>query len=151
MPGDGRGADVDGNAEGPIVEARPDRADGAAVVNRYGDAVGAGLECGLQCPNDFEIGGEAFEAPFHLERLEDAGEVAAGCLEGRPIDFHLVQAHDGIDDEVANRHAFADYLSMDLALRRHVDEDVAVDRGSTAEATIRRQAAQAIELGLICA
>ena len=70
----------------------------------------------------------AVEAPLALERGEEPGEVAAGGLEGRPLDLDLEEADDRIDDEVADRDALPDDLPVDLALGRDVDEDVAVDR-----------------------
>jgi hypothetical protein len=60
-----------------------------------------------------------------------------------------VEPDDGIDDELANRHALPDDLPVNLALGRDVDEEVTMDLGPTAEASFRSEAAELVVLGLI--
>ena len=131
------------------MEAGPDRGDVPPIVNRDRDAIAAGFEGRLERTDHLEIGDEAVESPLGLERGEDPGEVAAGRLEGRALDLDLVQADHGIDDEVTDRDALANDLAMDLALGRHIDEDVAVDRGAAAEATIRGKPAESVEFRFV--
>ncbi len=133
------------------MEARPDRGHVPAIVDRDRDAVARRLEGRLEAPDEIEVHveGLAVEAPLRRQRRPEPGEVAAGRLERRPLDFDLEQPDDGIDDEVANRHALPDDLAMDLALGRDVDEDVAVDRGPAAEPAVAGEAAQSVVLRLV--
>ncbi len=49
------------------------------------------------------------------------------------LDLDVVEPDDGIEVEVADVEALADDLAVDLALRRDVDDDVALDVGDAAE------------------
>ena len=146
VPGDRRRADVEGDPQGAIVEPGPDPADHVPVVDRHCDPVVARVERRLEVADHLEIGLEAGQAPLPLQRDEHAGEVTAGPGQLGPFDLDLMQADYGIDDEVADRHALAHDLPMDLALGRHVDEHVAVDLGTTPESPSRRQPAEPVVL-----
>ena len=131
------------------MEARPDRGHEPAIVDGNGDAVTAGFERRLQGPDDVEIGVKVFESPLGPEACEEAGEIAARRLEGRPFDLDLEEPDDRIDDEIADRHALPDDLAMDLALGRDVDEEVAVDHRPAAEPAIGGEASKAVVLRLV--
>ncbi len=140
MAGDGGRADVDGDAVGLVVEARPDADHLTALVDRDGDPVLAGLERGLERADDLEVRVEVGELPLALERLEQAGEVAGRRGQLGRHDLDVVQADDRVDGEGADVEALADDLTVDLALGRDVDEDVAADRGGAGEAAVVGQA-----------
>src|SRR6185503_9155955 len=95
--------------------------------------------------NHAEVRLEALDAPLPGERGGQSGEVAAGLGQLGLLDLDLVQPDDRIDDEVAHGHA----LAVDLALRRHVDEDVALDVRTAAEAPTSGKAAQAVVFVLV--
>ena len=140
VTGDRRRTDVDGDAVGGLVEARPDADDLAALVDRDGDPVRALLEGRLERADDLEVRLESGQLPLALERLEQPGEVARRRRELRRRDLDVVEADDRVDDEVADVEALADDLAVDLALGRDVDEDVAADLGRARQAPVRRQA-----------
>src|SRR6185295_1755475 len=137
------------DAEGPVVEPRPDGGDRGAVMDRDRDPVVARLERGLEVANHAEVRLEALDAPLPGERGGQSGEVAAGLGQLGLLDLDLVQPDDRIDDEVAHGHALAHDLAVDLALRRHVDEDVALDVRTAAEAPTSAKAAQAVVFDLV--
>jgi len=118
-------------------------------VDGDGHPVAALLEGRLERANDLEIGLEIREAPLPLERHEEPAEVAGRRGEARSLDLDLVETDDGIDDELANRNALPDDLAVDLTLGRHVDEEIPVDLGSTAQPAIRSEAPEAVVLGLV--
>ena len=125
MAGDRGRADIDRHAERPVVEARPDAGQPAAVVDRHGDLVVARLERGLERPDDVEVGLEPGQAPLGLERIVQPGEVARRRGELGRGHLDVVEPDDRVDLEVADVDALAHDLAMDLALRRHVDQRVA--------------------------
>ena len=73
VAGDRRRADVDRDAVGLVVQARPDAGDRLLVMDRDRDAVLARLERRLERPDDVEVGLEIVEVPLALERLLERG------------------------------------------------------------------------------
>ena len=140
VAGDRRRADVDRDAERPVVEAGPDRDDLGAVMDRHRHGVVALLERGLERADDAEVGPQVRQAPLALERLLEAGEVAGrrGELGLRHLD--VVEADHRVDAQLAQLEALAHDLAVDLALRRNIDDDVAADVRRAAEATARVEA-----------
>ena len=140
MAGDRGRADVDGDAVGPLVEAGPDGDHLVGLVDGDGHAVPAGRERRLELADDVEVGLETGQVPFAFERLEQPGEVAGrrGELGRRHLD--VVEADDRIDRERPHVEALADDLAVDLALRRDVDQEIALDRGRARQPPIGGQA-----------
>ena len=99
----------------------------AAVVDRDGHAVLAGLERRLERPDDLEVGLEPGQLPLALERLEQPGEVAGRRRELGRRDLDVVEPDDRVDRERPDVEALAHDLAVDLALGRDVDEHVAAD------------------------
>ena len=73
VAGDRRRADVDRDAVGRVVEARPDRRDLVAVVDRDRDPVLARLERRLERADDLEVGLEAGQLPTRARAPRTAG------------------------------------------------------------------------------
>ena len=91
-PGDGGRADVDRDAERPVVESGPDRDDVAAAVDRDRDAVAALRQGALERTDHGEVGAQAVQAPLRPERVEQPPEVAGRGGEIRFRDVHGVQS-----------------------------------------------------------
>ena len=83
------------------------------------------------------------QVPLALERLEQPREIAPRRRELRLLDLDEVQADDGIDCDRARVGLLADDLAVDLALRRHVDDDVLRDVRRAAEPSAVGEAAVA--------
>ena len=98
------------------------------------------LERRLERADDVEVGLEAGQLPFALERLEQPGEVAGrrGQLGRRHLD--VVEADDRVDRERPDVEALAHDLAVDLALGRDVDQDVAADLGRARQPPVGGQA-----------
>ena len=97
------------------MEAGPHRRDRPPVVHGHGHAVIAGLERRLDGAHDLEVRLEARaagapEAPLGSQGGEQARQVTAGLRQVGPFQLDLVQPHDRVDDEVADRDAFPDDL-----------------------------------------
>ena len=140
VAGDRRRPDVDRDAVGRLVEAGPDGDDLAALVDRDGDPVPAGLERRLERPDDLEVRLESGQLPLALERLEQPGEVAGRRRELGRRDLDVVEADDRVDDERPDVEALAHDLAMDLALGRDVDQHVAADRRGARQPAVGGQA-----------
>ena len=140
VPGDRRGADVDGDAECAVVEARPDRDHVAATVDRHRDPVRARGQGGLQPADHRQVGGEAVQVPFGAERVEEAPQVPGRGGEIRFRDVHGVQPDDGVHLEGPRREVLAHDLLVDLALGRDVDDGVTEQRRRAGQPAVRRQA-----------
>ena len=132
VAGDRRRADVERDAERPIVQARPDAGDRRAVVDRDGDAVVARSRAPAGASRTTRRGrprGRSSSAtPARAPRAGGARS-PPGVASVRPLDLDVVQPHDRVDHEVADGHALAHDLAMDLALGRHVDERRRPGRG----------------------
>ena len=76
------------------------------------------------------------ERPVALERLEQALQIAAGVGEIGLADLDVVQPHDRVDLDRVRVGFLAHDLAMDLALGRHVDDEVAADAGVAAEPAV---------------
>ena len=68
---------------------------------------------------------EPLERPVAVERLEQALQVAAGIGEIGFADLDVVQTDDRVDLDRVRVGFLAHHLAMDLALRRHVHDEVA--------------------------
>jgi hypothetical protein len=134
MARDRRRADVDRDAERPVVKPGPDGDDVAAVMDGHGRRPLAGLERRLQCPHYCQVGLEVRQAPFPLERVLEPDEVAGRRGELGRRDLDVVEPDDRVDVEVPNVEALADDLAIDLALGRDVDDGVAANVGRAREA-----------------
>jgi hypothetical protein len=75
------------------------------------------------------IGGQPVHLPLAQERLADAADVAAGAAQLGALDLDVVQPHDRVDLDRVGVCLLADDLPVELALGRHVDDEVACDGG----------------------
>ena len=126
-------AHVDGDTIGLVAEAGPDRDELALVVDRDGHLPAALAQALLQRLHDVEIAGEPGELPFGLERLQEAPQVARRCGELGLAHLDVMEAHRGIELDRHRLDRLAHELAMDLALRRHVDDEIAQHAGGTGE------------------
>ena len=128
MRGDRGRADVEGDAVGALDEAGPDRDDVAALAQRDRDLPAARAQRLLQAARARrKLGVRVRDAPLRVERLLQAAEVAGGIVHVGFGDLDIVQAHDRIDVDRMRLGALAHDLAMNLAFRRHVDDEIAAD------------------------
>ena len=79
------------------------------------------------------VAGERRQAPLALERLAQPRQVARRRGEVRLLDLDEIEAHDRVDLDRVRVGLLAHDLAVDLALGRHVDDDVAGHGGGAAE------------------
>ena len=103
----------------------------------------------LQGFQDGKIGGRAGHAPLLGQRLLQAPEVARGLAHVRLADRDRMQTHDGIDDDRPLLRWLPHHLTMDLALGRHIDDEVAADLRLAAEPPHGREGAALIDEALL--
>ena len=89
------------------------------------------------------------DAPLLGERLLQAAEVARRLVHVRLADLDVMQAHHRIDFDRMLFGALAHDLAMDLALGRHVDDEIAADLRLAAEPPSRRQRAALVGVALL--
>ena len=77
------------------------------------------------------------------ERLLQAAKIARRIVHVRLGDLDVIEADDRIDLDRMRLGALAHNLTVDLAFRRHVDDEIAADPGLAAEPPRRREAARA--------
>ncbi len=148
MPGDCCRTDIDRNAVCLLVQAWPDGADRAAVVDPHGDSPPSDLQGGLEIPDDMQVRFEVGQSPLRFQCFLEAPEVAGRGGELRLSHLDVVKADDRVDVEVADVEVLANDLAVDLALRRDIDDDVASETGDAREATGRLEAATVAVLHL---
>ena len=134
MAGDGGGADVEGEAVGLVVEARPHRGDLLAVMDGDGDGPIALAQRLLQVLDDPQVAVEPGQAPLRRQRLHQPLQVAGGIVHVGLDHLDIVQAHDRIELDGPHLRALAHHLLVDLAVGRHVDDEVALQQRRAAEA-----------------
>ncbi len=147
--GDGGRADVDRDAIGVHHESRPDRDDLPLVAEGDGHGPAAGTHSGLHGLEHGKIGGGAGDAPLLGQRLLQAPEVARGLAHVRLADRDRMQTHDGVDDDRPLLGGLSHDLTVDLALGRHVDGEVATDRRLAAEPAPGRERAPLVDEALL--
>ena len=79
---------------------------------------------------------EALERPVAVECLEQALQIAAGVGEIGFADLDVVQTHDRIDLDRVRVGLLAHHLAVDLALRRHVHDEVAAHPGMAPQSSV---------------
>src|SRR5208337_1545971 len=147
--GDGGRADVDGDAEGALGEAGIDGDDVAALAHCGGRLPTAGAQYSLQVLERREICGRVDDAPLLCERLLQAAEVAGRLAQVRLADLDVMQPHDRVDLDRMLLGALAHHLPVDLALRRHVDDEVAADFRLAAEPPPLRELSALVAVALL--
>ena len=125
ISGYGGRADVDGDAEGALGEAGEDRDDVAPLAQGDGRLPSASAQELLQGRERGEVGGGVDDAPLLHERLLQAAEVARRLAHVRLANLDIVQPDDRIDLDRMLFGALAHHLPVNLAFRRHVDDQVA--------------------------
>ena len=119
-----------------------------AVVHGHRDLPVVAAQGPLQRREHVRITGESREPPVALERLPQALQVTARVGEIGLAHLHVVQPHDRIDLDRMRVGLLAHDLPMQLALRRHVDDEVARDARMTPEAPVGGQARSFAVAGL---
>ena len=146
MAGDGGRADVDGDAAGEVLQARPERDHlRPALRKMHGGrhlpfALAQDL---LHLRQKVEVDPEPLEAPVPGERAQQPVGVAERLLHVRLVDLDVAELRDRIALDDARLGALPDDLPVDLHVLRHVDDEVALDRGGAGEAALGRQARRA--------
>ena len=133
MRGDGRRADVDRDAKGALGETWRDGHDVAALSHRDGDLPLTRAQRLLQASERREIGARFGETPLLAQSLLQAAEIARRLVHVRLGDLDIVEAHDRVDLDRMSLGALAHHLPVDLAFRRHVDDEIAANPGLAAE------------------
>jgi len=93
----------------------------------------------LERLDDGEVAAEPGQAPFALQRLHEPAEIARRLVHVGLGDLDVMQAHGGIELDCDRLDRLAHDLAMDLALRRHVDDDVAHQPRRAGEAAAGEQ------------
>ena len=134
MPGDRGRSDIDRDAERTVVEARPDRDELVAAVDRDRDPVVTGRERRLESLHDREVRPQVVQPPLAGQGVEQPAQIAGRRGEVRRHDIDRVQADDRIEHEGSGIEVLAHDLAVDLALGRDVDHGIAeqVDRARQA-------------------
>ena len=155
MPRDGSGADVDREPVHVLLEPGPHRNEVAAFVYRDGAlpvaAVRfAGPHCGGQALEKAQVRAQAGELPFAFERLQHPGEVAGLVRHARAVQLDVEQLDHRVDFEVADLVGrLSHHLAVDLALGRHVDDDIAAHLRLAAQSPAFRETLDPVVL-LLC-
>ena len=131
--GDGRGADVDRDAEGALGEARRNGHDVAAFAQRDGDLPLARAQRLLQAGERREIRVRFANAPLLVQSLLKAAKIARRLVHVRLADLDVIEADDRIDLDWMRLRALADDLPVNLAFGRHVDDEIATNSGLASE------------------
>ena len=131
--GDGGRADVDRDAKGALGEARRDGHDVAALAHRDGDLPLPRAQRLLQASEGREIGVRFGDVPLLAQSLLQPAEIARRLVHVRLGDLDVVEAHDRVDLDRMSLGALAHNLPVDLAFRRHVDDEIAANPGLAAE------------------
>ena len=139
MPGDRRRPDVDGDAERGVDVARPDGDDHVRFVD--GDGRLVPLDRPVQIGEHVESNGRLSSAVLLSDGAGDKlGRRLAGARFGTGPELGRLDAVDveqreaRVDGDRWQVEVLADHLAMDLAGRRDVDDDVAVDVRRATEA-----------------
>ena len=142
VPGHRGRADVERHPERDVVEARPDRRDRRRRRGRPPSTAQSPLAQRPLQRSRSTCGstGESREPPVALERLAQALQVAARVGEVGLAHLDVVQPHDRIDLDRVRVGLLAHDLAMQLALRRHVDDEVAGDARVAPEPPVGGQA-----------
>ena len=133
VAGQGGGTDVDGDAERPVAEPRPDGHDLADVA--YGHGCKA-----RSVGHDVEVGGQlkSREAPLAAQGRQQVVALA---------ELDQAQHQHRVEFDVAQVDVLADHLAVDLALCGHVDDEVPADRGGAAQPPVLGQRSPAPVVG----
>ena len=73
------------------------------------------------------------------QSLLEAAKIARRLVHVRLGDLDVVEADDRVDLDRMGLRALAHDLPMDLAFRRHVDDEIAADPGLASESPARRK------------
>ena len=147
---DGRRADIDGDAEGEVVKARPKRRDDgracAVVVDGCRhlpfalaqDRLESRQEMGVEPRLDLPFLGQCRQQPLHVARR---------LLHVRRLDLDVAKVGGDIAGDCSRLGPLAHHLLVDGDVRRHVDDEIALDQGRAGEPPAGRQRAL---LGVAC-
>ena len=118
----------------------PDRGQVGVVVHRDGDLPLPRAQRLLQAREDVVVDRQPGQLPLALERLAETAEIARRRGEVGLLDLDVVEPDDGVDLDRVGVGLLAHDLLVHLALRRHVDHELALDVGGAAEPAARREA-----------
>ena len=134
VAGDRRRADVEGDPEHRLVEARPDAGDHRAVVHGDRDAPASPAQGLLQPRQDVRVALEPHQPPLALESIAQAPEIARRGGQIRLLDLDVVKANDRVHLDRVRVCLLAHDLAMHLAFRGNVDHELPNDAGGAPEA-----------------
>ena len=147
--GDGRRADVAGDAVSLVLEAGPQADDEGArgihvAVDRRGDAPIALAQHGLHLRDDMRSNQQVLPAPVLFQHGFQPVEIAERLVHVGLVDLDVAELHRGValDDAVGCR--LAHDLRVDHRVLRHVDDEIAEDQRRAGEAAAFGQAAHAL-------
>ena len=141
MRGDGGRADVDGEAVELVVVAGADGDDAVAAVHGHRHLPGTLAQRALQALERAQVDGEVAEAPLAGKRFRHALEIAALAVHVGLLDLDEMEPDGGVELDGADLGPLAHHLLVDLALGRHVDDDIALEQRLAGEAAAGREAA----------
>ena len=149
MAGDGRRAHVEGHSEGEIAEAGPDPDQIPVMADRHRHRPVPLSQDRLQLVKDRRVYHQSAEIPLLLEGIEETLQIAGRAGQVGLGDLDVMKADDRIDGEGSHTGPLPHHLTMDLAVGRHVDDDVVDDVRSTAQtvALAQRSPALIVDLG----
>ena len=114
------------------------RASWTATVTPYEPASSAAGRARITC----QVGRQVGQAPLGGQGVLEARQVAARRGQHGRRHLDVVEAHHRVDLEGPAGQLLAHDLAVDLALRRHVDDDVVADGGGAGQAPVGGQAVE---------
>ena len=132
VAGDGGGADIDGDAAGEIVQARPERdhlCPGRAEIHRGRHLPVPVAQNALQLGQQAKIDARRFDLPLLGERAQEPVGVAERFVHVGLFHLHVAELGRGIAFDGAGLGALPNDLAVDLHVLRPVDAELQGDDG----------------------
>ena len=124
-------ANINGNADNLFLQPRPDADDVAAVTKRHRHLPVAGPKNRLQLLQDMKVAADfATDAlrPLRLQRLDKAAEVTGRLMHVGFAHLDQAQPDDRIHFDLPVIGGLAHKLVVNLAFRRHINDDIRLQR-----------------------
>ena len=131
------------------LEAGPDGGDHRLVVYSHGNVPRALAQRGLQTRQDDGVTDQVSQVPLPGQRVAEPLQVAARLEHVGRLHFDVVEPRSRIELDVAVLGILAHDLSVHLALRRHIDDEIAPDHRLAAQAMVVGKLAAALAVPLL--
>jgi hypothetical protein len=136
MSGDRGGTDVHRHTEYLFAQPRPQTHDLASIPYRHGHPELFFPQARLEAGKYAWVYPHPAECPLFLQGAKQAFEIPAGFFEARGLHFHVVKAKHRVELESVAFESLTYHLAVQLALRGHIDDAVALEDGMARETLI---------------